>query len=54
MLQAWGGVSNYLIPKHAYENIPIKEQADSDLMRKNPVGFGPSRLSPLRQVNLSS
>ncbi len=24
------------------------------LMRKSPVGFGPSRLSPLRQVNLSS
>ena len=47
MLQAWGGVSNYLIPKHAYENIPIKEQADSDLMRKNPVGFGPFKVKSI-------
>ena len=47
MLQAWGGVSNYLIPKHAYENIPIKEQVDSDVVRKKPVGFGPFKVKSI-------
>lgn len=34
MLQAGGGVSQYIAPKHVLEKIPVAEQEDSDAVRK--------------------
>ncbi|MEI5994191.1 oligopeptide ABC transporter substrate-binding protein [Candidatus Enterococcus mansonii] len=41
MLQLSGGVNTYAMPKHIFKDIPIKDQEQSDAVRKNPVTFGP-------------
>ena len=40
MLQAGGGVSTYMEPKHAFEGIEVKDMEDSEVVRQKPVGFG--------------
>ena len=47
MLQAGGGVSQFMMPKHVFEKIPVAEQLDSDAVRKNPVGNGPFRVKSI-------
>ena len=41
MQQAGGGVWSYAAPKHVLKDIPVKDLASSDAVRKNPVTFGP-------------
>lgn len=35
-----GGVWPYAMPKHLFKDIPVAEMAESDLVRKNPIGMG--------------
>lgn len=41
MLQYGGGIWPYAAPKHALKDIPVKELASSDVVRKKPITFGP-------------
>ncbi|WP_018923447.1 oligopeptide ABC transporter substrate-binding protein [Salsuginibacillus kocurii] len=36
-----GGIWNYPLAKHIFEDIPIDEMEESDEVRQNPIGFGP-------------
>ncbi|KAF9404143.1 hypothetical protein HW555_014492 [Spodoptera exigua] len=45
MLQLDGGVYTRPAPKHIFKDIPIKDQEQSDAVRKNPVSFGPYYVS---------
>ena len=47
MLQAGGGVSSYVEPKHILEKTPIKDLEDSEQVRTNPVGFGPFKVKSI-------
>ena len=47
IMQAGGGVSNYIEPKHILEDIPVKELENSEYVRKNPVGFGPFKVKSI-------
>ncbi|WP_124057674.1 oligopeptide ABC transporter substrate-binding protein [Vaginisenegalia massiliensis] len=44
MMQAGGGVSEYVAPKHILEKEDIAKLEDSPYVRKNPVGFGPFKV----------
>lgn len=45
MLQLDGGVYTRPAPKHIFKDIPIKDQEQSDAVRKNPVSYGPYYVS---------
>ncbi|MBF6978026.1 oligopeptide ABC transporter substrate-binding protein [Aerococcaceae bacterium zg-BR22] len=45
MLQAGGGVMNYIEPEHYLKDVPVKDLVDSDKVRKNPVGMGAFRVT---------
>lgn len=45
ILQLSGGVYAAAMPKHVFKDIPIKDQVQSDAVRKNPVTFGPYYMS---------
>ena len=47
MLQAGGGVSSYVEPKHILEKTPVKDLEDSEQVRTNPVGFGPFKVKSI-------
>ena len=47
MLQAGGGVSSYVEPKHILEKTAIKDLEDSEQVRTNPVGFGPFKVKSI-------
>lgn len=47
MLQGGGGVWSSVMPKHVFENIPVKDMEASDAVRKNPVSFGPYYVSKI-------
>ncbi|MGO1679149.1 MAG: oligopeptide ABC transporter substrate-binding protein [Ruoffia tabacinasalis] len=47
MLQAGGGVSNYIEPEHLLGEVPVAELEDSEYVRKNPVGFGPFKVESI-------
>lgn len=47
MKQVGGGISPYVEPKHIYDKIAIKDIADSDQVRVNPVGMGPFRVKSI-------
>lgn len=47
LLQLGGGVYSAAIPKHIFKDIPIKDQIQSDAVRKNPVTFGPYYMSKI-------
>ncbi|UUX33371.1 oligopeptide ABC transporter substrate-binding protein [Fundicoccus culcitae] len=47
ILQAGGGVSDYVEPEHILSDIPIAEIIDSDQVRQSPVGFGPYTLTSI-------
>lgn len=36
-----GGMWPYALPKHKFEDIPVADMAESDEVRKDPVGLGP-------------
>ncbi|WP_027408843.1 oligopeptide ABC transporter substrate-binding protein [Anoxybacteroides tepidamans] len=38
------GIWAYPLPKHYLKDIPIKQLAQSDKIRKNPIGFGPFKV----------
>ncbi|MDO4670353.1 MAG: oligopeptide ABC transporter substrate-binding protein [Aerococcus sp.] len=40
-----GGIWSYLEPKHVLEKIPVKDIEASDALRKNPVAYGPFRVT---------
>jgi peptide/nickel transport system substrate-binding protein len=45
MLQGGGSVWSSVMPKHVFEDIPVKDMEASDAVRKNPVTFGPYYVS---------
>nr|WP_242700699.1 oligopeptide ABC transporter substrate-binding protein [Enterococcus sp. DIV0212c] len=47
LLQLSGGVYAAAMPKHVFKDIPIKDQVQSDAVRKNPVTFGPYYMSKI-------
>ncbi len=47
ILQAGGGVSNYIEPEHIFKDIPVKELENSEYVRKTPVGFGPFKVKSI-------
>ncbi|MGX7099951.1 oligopeptide ABC transporter substrate-binding protein [Globicatella sanguinis] len=47
MLQAGGGISSYIQPKHVFEGIEVKDMLDSEPVRTKPVGFGPFRVTSI-------
>ncbi|WP_010097686.1 oligopeptide ABC transporter substrate-binding protein [Ornithinibacillus scapharcae] len=42
-----GGIWPYAMPKHIFEDIPIAEMAESDAVRKNPIGMGPYKVDSI-------
>ncbi|MGX7263545.1 oligopeptide ABC transporter substrate-binding protein [Enterococcus crotali] len=47
LLQLSGGVYAAAMPKHVFKDIPIKDQVQSDAVRKNSVTFGPYYMSKI-------
>ena len=47
MLQAGGGISSYIQPKHVFEGIEVKDMLDSEPVRQKPVGFGPFKVTSI-------
>ncbi|MDO4775061.1 MAG: oligopeptide ABC transporter substrate-binding protein [Aerococcaceae bacterium] len=47
MLIAGGGVATYIEPEHAFEGIEVADMADSEIVRKKPVGFGPFKVESI-------
>lgn len=45
MQQAGGGIWSYAAPKHVLKDIPVKDLESSDAVRKNPVTFGPYKIT---------
>lgn len=45
ILQAGGGVWAYAAPRHHYGDVPIDEIESSEQVRKEPIGFGPYKVS---------
>lgn len=41
LLQSGGGIWENAAPKHAMKDIPVKDLASSDIVRKRPITFGP-------------
>lgn len=41
------GIRAYPLPKHYLKDIPIKDLAKSDKIRKNPIGFGPFKVKKI-------
>ncbi|MGP3608598.1 oligopeptide ABC transporter substrate-binding protein [Anoxybacillus sp. PDR2] len=41
------GIWAYPLPKHYLKDIPIKQMAQSDKIRKNPIGFGPFKVKKI-------
>ncbi|MDQ0298372.1 peptide/nickel transport system substrate-binding protein [Salibacterium salarium] len=39
-----GGLWNYPLAKHIFEDIPIEEMESSGAVRENPIGFGPFKV----------
>ncbi|KDE48224.1 hypothetical protein DI43_05660 [Geobacillus sp. CAMR12739] len=42
------GIWAYPLPKHYLKDVPIKQLAQSDKIRKNPIGFGPFKVKKTR------
>ncbi len=42
-----GGIWPYAMPKHIFKDIPVADMAESDAVRKNPVGFGPFKVESI-------
>lgn len=42
-----GGVWTYAMPKHIFKDIPVKDMAASDEVRKNPIGMGPFKVDSI-------
>lgn len=42
-----GGIWPYALPKHVFKDIPVAEMAESDAVRKNPIGFGPFKVDSI-------
>jgi len=42
-----GGLWPYATPKHAFEGIEIADMAESDPVRKNPIGMGPFKVESI-------
>ncbi|MCJ7840285.1 oligopeptide ABC transporter substrate-binding protein [Lederbergia sp. NSJ-179] len=42
-----GGIWSYALPKHIFKDIPIKDMAASDAVRKNPIGIGPYKVESI-------
>lgn len=40
-----GGFWNYALPRHYLQEIPVKEMAAHEKIRKTPIGFGPFKVS---------
>ena len=49
-----GGIWSYATPKHVLKDIAIKDLESSDVVRKNPVTFGPYVMNKITPVNLLS
>jgi peptide/nickel transport system substrate-binding protein len=41
------GIWTYPLPKHIFKNIPISKMPSSDAVRKNPIGFGPFKVTKI-------
>jgi peptide/nickel transport system substrate-binding protein len=41
------GIWAYPLPKHYLKDVPIKDLAKSDKIRKNPIGFGPFKVKKI-------
>jgi peptide/nickel transport system substrate-binding protein len=41
------GIWAYPLPKHYLKDVPIKDLAKSDKIRKNPIGFGPFKIKKI-------
>lgn len=41
------GLWNHPLPKHIFGDIPVEEMAESDAVRKNPIGFGPFKVETI-------
>lgn len=42
-----GGIYGSAVPKHLWKDIPVKELDSSDIVRKNPISFGPFQMSKI-------
>jgi peptide/nickel transport system substrate-binding protein len=42
-----GGIWPYAMPKHIFKDIPIAKMAESDAVRKNPIGMGPYKVESI-------
>lgn len=42
-----GGIWPYALPKHIFEEIPVEDMSASDVVRKNPIGFGPFKVDSI-------
>jgi peptide/nickel transport system substrate-binding protein len=50
------GIWSYAMPKHYFQNVPIKNMPSSDQVRKKPIGFGPfviTKIVPGESVEFS-
>ncbi|MGX7031527.1 oligopeptide ABC transporter substrate-binding protein [Vagococcus zengguangii] len=47
MQQLGGGIWNYAAPKHALKDVAIKDLEKADAVRRNPVTFGPYKMSKI-------
>ncbi|GIO26759.1 oligopeptide ABC transporter substrate-binding protein [Ornithinibacillus bavariensis] len=42
-----GGIWPYAMPKHIFKDIPVAKMAESDAVRKNPIGMGPYKVESI-------
>lgn len=42
-----GGIWPYALPKHIFGDMDVKEMAESDAVRKNPIGMGPYKVESI-------
>ncbi|WP_077301804.1 oligopeptide ABC transporter substrate-binding protein [Virgibacillus pantothenticus] len=42
-----GGIWSYALPKHIFKDIPVAKMAESDAVRKNPIGMGPYKVDSI-------
>lgn len=42
-----GGIWPYAMPKHVFEDIEVADMAESDEVRKNPIGIGPFKVDSI-------
>lgn len=47
MLQSGGGVWGSAMPKHVFKGIAVKDMQSSDRVRKNPIFFGPYKMTKI-------